>query len=409
MGSKTASNYDDSSIEVLSLKTGQVKVVQPGGYFGRYLPGGYLVYVHRGTLFGVGFDLDRLEVRGTPALLQEDVAGNPSNGAGQFDFSRNGTFVYSSGKSSSGTWTLEWLDSAGKTQPLLPAPGIYFNPRLSPDGKRLAFSTNSDIEVYDSGRDTKTQLTFTAQTRTNLNPVWTPDGKHVVFQSQGSSSFSLQWTRADGSGETQQLLEGKNELAPRSFSPDGKRLAFAELNAETGFDLWTLPLDLSDPERPKPGNPELFLRTPFSERAPAFSPDGRWIAYGSDESGRAEVFVRPFPPGGPSGSGKWLISTGGGQSPMWSGDGTELFYKGPDNRIMAAAYTANGGSFATSKPRPWSNTQVSGELDVMPDGKRFVVDGLPGGDSAGQPKGSVHVTFLLNFFDEVRRRIPTGK
>jgi serine/threonine-protein kinase len=121
------------------------------------------------------------------------------------------------------------------------------------------------------------------------------------------------------------------------------------------------------------------------------------------------VFVRPFPPGGPFGSGKWLISTGGGEYPMWSLDGAELFYKGPDNRIMAVAYTANAGSFAAAKPRPWSNAQISGEFDVMPDGKRFVVAGWPGADSASQPIGSVHVTFLLNFFDEVQRRIPKGK
>jgi Tol biopolymer transport system component len=409
MGSKTASNYDDSSIEVLSLKTGQVKIVQPGGYYGRYLPGGYLVYIHQGTLFGVPFDLDRLEVHGTPAVLQEDVAGNSSNGAGQFDFSGNGTFVYASGKSASGTWSLEWLDGAGKTQPLLAAPGIYYNPRLSPDGKRLAFSTNSAIEVYDIGRDTTTQLTFTNQTKTNLNPVWTPDGKHIVFQSQGNSNFSLQWIRADGSGEAQQLLEGKNDLKPRSFSPDSKHLAFEELSAETGFDLWTLPLDLSDPERPKPGTPELFLRTPFSEQEPEFSPDGRWIAYASEESGRSEVYVRPFPAAGPSGSGKWLISTGGGDGPRWSRNGAELFYKGPDNRIMTASYTANAGSFASSKPRPWANKQISGELDAAPDGKRFVIAVSPRADAAGEAKGSVHVTFLLNFFDEVRRRVSAGK
>ena len=404
-GNKTASNYDDSSLEILSLRTGQVKMVLRGGYFGRYVQGGYLVYIHHGALFGIRFDLDRQEVRGTPAFLQEDIAGNPTTAGGQFDLSHNGNLVYLSGKSPSGTWTLVWLDSAGHTQPLRAAPGIYYNPRLSPDGQRIAYSTNSAIEVYDWGRDSITRLTFTAQTQTNLKPVWTPDGKHIIFVSQGTNEFSLQWIRADGSGEAQLLLKSKNELVPRSFSPDGKRLAFEERDAETRMDIWTLPIDLSDPEHPRPGKAELFLRTPFAVTEPAFSPDGRWMAYSSAESGGPEVFVRPFAPGVPSGSGKWLISTGGGQSPIWSRIGKELFYKGPGNRIMTAAYTANGDSFAAGKPRPWSNSQILGELDLEPDGKRFVGTFYPPTGSSGEPNGSVHVTFLLNFFDEVRRRI----
>jgi serine/threonine-protein kinase len=230
--------------------------------------------------------------------------------------------------------------------------------------------------------------------------------------SEGSSKSTLQWIRADGAGETQLLLESKNRLYPYSFSLDGKRVAFSEQNAGTGSDLWTLPLDTSDPEHPKAGKPELFLRTPFSEETPAFSADGRWIAYSSTESGRSEVFVRPFPAGAPSSSGKWLISTDGGQFPIWSRDGRELFYEGLDNRIMAAACTAKGDSFAAGKPRPWSNTQLwdivgHWNLDLAPDGRRFVVASRA--DSTSEPKRSVHVTFLLNFFDEVRRRVSTAR
>jgi Tol biopolymer transport system component len=167
-------------------------------------------------------------------------------------------------------------------------------------------------------------------------------------------------------------------------------------------------LDTSDPEHPKPGEAAVFLRTPLPEGSAAFSPDGNWIAYASVESAQSEVFVRPFPPQGPSGSGKWLISNGGGAAPIWSRDGKELFYKAPDNRIMVAAYTANGNSFTASKPRPWSNAQISGELDLAPDGKRFM-EARPRADAVGEPASSVQVTFLLNFFDEVRRRIPATK
>ena len=404
--------YDDASIQVLSLKTGQWKMVQRGGYFGRYLAmsnrAGQLVYVHQGTLLAVPFDLDRLEVRGTPASLLEDVAGDPTTGAGQFDVSRNGTFVYLGGKSS-GTFPLVWLDSTGTTQPLLASPGLYVTPRLSPDGKRLAVSVNTNaIWVYDSQRGTMTPLTFKPQNN-NLYPVWTPDGKHIVFAAAAGPTSTLQWVRSDGAGESQQLLETKTDLRPYSFLPDGKRLAFGESRTETGYDLWTLPLDLSDPEHPKAGKPELFLRTMSEEFEPAFSPDGLWIAYRSAPTGISEVYVQPFP--GPG--GKWLISTGGGRHPVWSRNGRELFYQAPDYRIMVATYSAKGDSFATDKARAWAETQIlepntlAWNLDLAPDGKRFVVALKP--EATGGRKGSVHVTVLQNFFDELRRRVPVGK
>jgi Tol biopolymer transport system component/tRNA A-37 threonylcarbamoyl transferase component Bud32 len=418
-GHTVAADFDNASIEVLSLKTGQWKVVQRGGYFGRYLPtsngAGHLVYIHKGTLFAVGFDLDRLEVRGTPAPLLESVAGNDVVGAGQYDVARNGTLIYLSGKSSAVILTVAWMESTGKIHPLLPSPGFYFAPRFSPDGKRLALALGppgaGDIQVYDWQHDTITRLTFT---QTNLYPVWAPDGKHIAFQSQSGGANSLWWIRADGAGEPQPLLESKDTLIPSSFSPDGQRLAFADSRPDTSFDLWTLPLDVSDPEHPKVGKPELFLQTPFDERGPAFSPDGRWIAYTSGQSGRFEVYVRPFPGGASSGSGKWQISTAGGAHPIWSRNGRELFYETLDNRIMVSTYTAKTDSFAADKPLPWSNTQIMElfgtgiwNLDLSPDGKRFAVIARP--EATGEQRGSVHVTVLLNFFDELRRRVPAGK
>ena len=413
-------DFDNASIEVLSLKTGQWKTVQSGGYFGRYLPtssgAGHLVYVRQGTLFAVGFDLNRLEVRGTPAPLLEEVAGNPISAGGQYDAAGNGSLVYLSGKPSNASWPVAWADSTGKAQPLLAAPGLYYNPRFSPDGKRLALAVGpfqrGDIQVYDWQRDAMTRLTFTQR---NLAPVWTPDGKYIVFRSQASGRFSLWWIRADGAGEAQPLLEGKNSVVPYSFSPDGQRLAFSQRSVDTPtpFDLWTLPLDVSDPEHPKPGKPELFLHTPFDGFEPAISPVGRWIAYTSKESGRYEVYVRPFRGGAPSGSGKWQISTDGGSHPIWSRNGRELFYQSLDNRIMVATYTAKADSFAADKSRLWSDTQIrepialQWNLDLAPDGKRFAV--FPRPDATGGQKGSVHVTVLLNFFDELRRRVPLGK
>ncbi|MEO8099850.1 MAG: protein kinase [Acidobacteriota bacterium] len=397
MGNKTASNYDNSSIEVLSLKSGEIKVLQTSGYFARYLPGGYLVYVRQGALLGLPFDAVSLTVHGTPTVLLEDVAGNPDSAGGQYDFAGNGAFVYLSGKLKYPA--LRWLDKDGKQEPLLPA-GLYNQWRLSPDGRSLAYSNNSEVEIFERVSGTTKQLTFTGQTNVNQWPVWTADGKHIAFDAESAGGHALQWTRSDGSGQAQLLWESKNQLIPRSFSPDGKHLAFSERTAETGFDIWTLALDVTDPEHPKPGKPEVFVKSPALETDPVFSPDGRWIAYEAAELGRSEVLVRPFPPGR---SGVWKVSDTGAERPAWSHDGKQLFYKGQDNRLMVSDYVVNGDSFAAGKPRRWSDLQVPGPIDLAPDGKGLVAY------TPDEAKNSVHVTFLLNFFDEVRRRVQASK
>jgi serine/threonine-protein kinase len=411
-------SLNEASIDVLSLRTGKKKILVSSGYFGRYVPAnesnGYLIYIHDGSLFGVHFDPIRRELKGTPSPLLGDVPGDPITGAGQFDDSLSGTFVYRSGRVTNQSWPIVWLDSSGKTQPLLAKLGFYTAPRISPDGKRLTFrigssasgGTKGDVFVYDTQRDTLSRLTFTNQT--NFYPTWAPDGKHIVFRSPSVAGSNLQWIRADGAGEAQRLLEARSNTNPYSFSPDGRRLAYGEQDAESGSDLWTLPLDLGDSEHPKPGKPELFLRTPANESLPAFSTDGRWIAYRSDESGSFETYVRPFP--GPG--GKWQISTGGGQFPIWSRNGRELFYETPDNHIMVVDYTASGDSFTAGKPRLWSDKQIRAtgavlNYDLAPDGKRFAVFPMP--DTTAEEKGNVHVTFLLNFFDELRRKVPVDK
>ena len=373
--------------------------MQRGGYYGWNLAGGYLVYVHQGVLFGVKFDPKKLEVSGAPVPILEEVAANPITGGGQFDFSNTGTFVYAAGKSAAQAWQVDWLDGSGRMQPLLAAPGAYSLPRLSPDGRKLAFVNGGDISIHDMDRDTTSRLTFTGAA--NL-PVWAPDGKHIIFE---AASAGLFWVRSDGAGTPQRVLESPNSLLPWSFSPDGPRLAYREISPETGQDIWTLPLDLTDPDHPKLAKPVPFLRTSANESVPRFSPDGRWIAYRSDESGGNEIYVRPFPSGS---GGKWQISSGGGIYGLWSSNGRELFYEAADNRIMVVDYTVDGASFVPGKPRVWSNKQLffagSSNLDLAPDGKRFAVFALP--EAAPGAKGLVHVTFLQNFFDELRRRIP---
>jgi hypothetical protein len=215
---------------------------------------------------------------------------------------------------------------------------------------------------------------------------------------------TLEWIRADGGGTPQKLLESPNLLASWSFSPDGRHLAYFEQTAETLDDIWTLPIDVSDADHPKPGKPEAFLRTPADERVPVFSPDSRWIAYRSDELGSNDIYVRPFPAGS---EGKWQISTGGdGLYAAWSKNGRELFYETPEHQIKVVEYTVNGDSFIPGKPRLWSEKKLffpgTVNLDVAPDGKRFAVDTLP--EEPHTEKGPVHFTMLIYFFDELKRR-----
>jgi serine/threonine-protein kinase len=401
IASPSAAGLDNGSVEAISLKTGEVKVVQHGGYYGRYLPSGHLVYVHQGVLFGAGFDLSRLEVRGAPVPLLRDVAASPVTGGGQFDFSSTGTFLYAAGKSAAQVSHVAWLDSSGKTQPLLATMGTYASPRLSPDGKMLAYIDGADLFVYDTERDTTSRLTFAGHAATS---VWAPDGKHILFESI-EKGFSFFWVRCDGSGQPQEILRSSNVIVPWSFSRDGRRLAYREQDPGARSDLWTMPLDLADPDHPKPGRPEPFLRTPYDELVPRFSTDGHWIAYRSNESGSNEIYVRPFPN---ANGGRWQISSGGGLYALWSSNGYELFYETADGRIVVVDYSVDGGSFVPGKPRLWSDKQLfftgTSNLDLAPDGKRFAVLALP--DAPPGEKGTVHVTMLLNFFDELKRKIP---
>jgi hypothetical protein len=405
----------DASIEAVSLKTGVVKPVLSGGYFGRYVadgPIGHLLYVRQGVVYAVAFDAARLEVRGKPEQVLVDLAGAART---PFDFSRNGTFVYHAGAETDLTWPVMWMDSSGKEDPLVSARGNYSYPRFSPDGRRLALTADTgkgqEIFVYDLRSDVMSRLAFTAGGTAggaNLFPVWSRDGEHLVCRSRTATGSRLTWLRADGSGDMQVLLESRNLLVPSGFSPDGRRLAYQELKPEGDMDLWTLPLDSGDPEHPKPGAPAPFLRTAASEVWLVFSPDGRYVAYFSNESGTYETYVRPAPgPDGKPTPGKWQVSSGGGRYPEWSPSGHELFFEGLDSRIMVADYTDARGAFSSGKPRVWSGRQIRAvgttlNFALAPDGNRIAMFPTP---QATADRGAAQVTFLFNFFDELRRRV----
>jgi len=405
-----ARGLDRNTIEVLTLADHHRKVVAQGGGFARYLATssgiGHLVYVNQATLFAVPFDLAKLETRGTAVPVLDDVA-HLTNRAGLFDFSSapagHGTLVYRKASGGAGMVTLEWVDQAGKREPLRAKPGVYTgHPALSPDGKRIALTDSEggtpNVWVYDPQRDAMTRLTFGgAMYRW---PTWSPDGRYVLFTSDGNGILQAP---ADGAGQPHALSEGKPFQWPMSFTPDGKRLLYFE--AAGNYQIWTVPVEDTGIQL-KTGKPEQFLKSSFNDVYPVFSPDGRWVAYRSDESGKQEVYVRAFPPPKSAEGGKWQISDKGGDRPRWSRNGHELLYQSGD-QIMAVSYTVAGGTFVAEKPRVWLAKFGGTGWDLAPDGKRLLV--LMPVESPETPKQEHEIVMLLNFLDELRRKVPVGK
>ena len=398
-------NYEEAGIAVVSLKDRRRKtILDHAGMSPMYLPSGHLAYVTKGELLAVPFDPELLKLRGEAKPVLEDVVEDLTYGSIQFSCSQTGRVLYRAGRAERLRDVL-WLSGDGRTQPLWPEPAMAQDPRLSPDGRRLAmFIANgpgSDLWVYDIEKTTKTRLTSGLAGR---DAVWSPDGQFIVFQAPGGM-FS---TRADGAGTPQPLLSSKNYTRPGSFSPDGRLLAYAEPLPSGGGAIKTLPVEIASGQF-RAGQPAVFLQSAATSNLyPRFSHDGRWLAYNDAESGTFEVHVRAFP----NREAKWQISNSGGAFPVWSPDGHELFYRSPDNRIMVVTYSIRGTDFSADKPRLWSdrrlfNLGIAPTFDLAPDGKRFAVLMQPGGD---QPRPAQnHVTLMLNFLDEVRRRVPVGK
>ena len=398
-------NFENADIVLYSVPTGQRKTLLRGGFHARYLPSGVLVYMHQGSLFAIPLNLERMETTGQPARVLDNVATNSGTGGAQYSFSQTGNFVYLTGGTVLPDVYLDWMDRQGKFTHLRPTPGQYFSPAFSPDGKHLAFSApiggSINVWVYAWERDTLTRLTFDGEA--SGNPTWTPDGHRVTFSTmEKGSQTNIYWKRADGGGEVMKLTEGKNAKFPMSWRADGKVLAFTQLNPHTRWDIMTLGLQGDEESGWKTEEPKVFLNGAYDELDPTFSPDGRWLAYYSNESGTFEVYVRPFP--GPG--GKWQISSNGGMTPRWSSNGKELFFHTLDNKLMVAEYTASSDSFTAGGPQQWSPSQFTARgpnrnFDVHPDGKRIVVMKTPDSEIPAINK----VSFIFNFFEEIRRQV----
>ena len=413
------SNWEEARVDVLSLKTGQRKTVVRGGFYGRYLPSGHLVYLRGGTLYGMAFDIDRLEPASPPATLLEGIAAS-LYGGGQLDFSRNGTLVYLAGNTPvSVKRRLVWIDAAGKTQPFFAAPDRFAGVALSPDGKRLAVPIGGigagELWVYDLQREIPAKLPITGDAF--LGAIWAPDGKHLIYGAQPSSNNGVMWIRADGGGEPQRLTRDDSHAGqlPNSVSPDGRFVLFSA----PGRGVQSLSIDTTDPDHPKPGTVEPLGNPRMSGPVvAAISPDGRWFAYTSGPPGALQVFVRPFANGKIAGEGVWQISAAGGAYPVWSRapGARQLLYLTPEGRVMVLDYIVAGDAFQISKPRLWTDRIIRTVVgntpfglghpifDLMPDGKRIIA--FEQDEQSKESKTNLHVTMLLNWFDELRRRLP---
>jgi serine/threonine-protein kinase len=384
------------TIQAQSVRTGRRTTVLKDASEAHYVSSGYLLFVRQGALYSMPMDVKRLEVSGKPTPVVQDVRENGGNGWAYFDVSHAGTLVYVAATTSTDR-TLAWVDSSGNVQPLPIPPGPYVGATASPDGTAFAFGADAGpdtaLSVYDVSTNRMSRV-VTIRGRVG-NVIWAPDGKHLVYSmGRDQTGGGVYWMRADGAGQPERLVDGPGWMID-SVSADGKRIGY--WHAQKEYGLWTMPLDVTDADRPKPGKPELFIASNAEIRGPAFSPDGRWAAYSSMESGKQELYVQPFPGGG----GKWQISPGvgsGAGGAKWA-SGNRLFYRSADQRVHVVDYRAEGSSFSISLPRDWSNEIPSGALELSADGRRVLV--LRSADGSG-PKPLSQVTFVLNFFDRSR-------
>lgn len=395
------SEYTDARITAVSLETNEQKVILTGGCFARYVPSGYLVFGRGETVMAAPFDAKKAEVTGATIPVLEGVLRAPTFGSFQFVFSQTGTFIYVAGSAGGEQEMPIWIDRDGKETPISQHKRDYGpDMRVSPDGTRLAAtiidSGNSDIWILEIERDSFTRLTVDESVDQWLR--WSPDGKWIYFSSnRGKAGFNIFRQLADGTGEAERLTVSENTQTPMSFTPDGSILVFLERTLKTDLDIMYMRLDT--PER----TPEAFLATTFAERAGVLSPDGKWLAYASNESGEFEIYVRPFLRSG----AKVKVSAGRGFGAKWSPDGKEIFYQS-EGKLMAVSVGIQEDTLRAANPRllfEIKNFSYIGPHDVSADGNRFLFH-RPAGDIKEQ---SQQPTVVVNWFEELKSKAPTRK
>ena len=391
-------SWDEAQIVAQSVTTAERTVLIDGGRDGRYLPTGHLVYGLNSVLFAVPFDVGSREVTGGPVPLVEGVRSGtgPTAVTMQFGVSDDGSLVYVPGSAGGDeVVSLVWVGRDGAEERLPAPPRAYDRPRVSPDGTRVAVDIadvgNTDVWIWDLVRETATQLTF--DEGVDDFPLWTPDSARVVFRSTRDGG-GLFWKAADGTGQVEQLTDGA--VRPYAWAADG-RLIFQQ-----GQDIGVLTME---GER----TAEMLLDAEFTEALPALSPDGRWLAYATTETGEPLVYVKPFPN---IDDGRWNVSLGYGRDPVWSPDGRELFYRTQTDLMVAQIETEPTFSHGTpeplfSLPPGMVGTSASGRrFDLAPDGDRFIVRTPGTAEQTGDDDPFNGLIFVENWFQELKARVP---
>ena len=386
-------NDYSTKLFLVSMASGKKKELGIAGSNARYVANDYLVYNREGRLEAIGFDAETQVVTGTPAPVLDGIRIEAGLWAAQCAISRNGTLVYLPGVFEEIS-NLVWLDRRGHIERLPYPAEIYNHFRLSPDGQRLAISIyqgdKRNIWIYNLKRQSRFKLTLEGD---NISTVWSPDGKSIAFASDRAGKWAIFVKSADRKGEAK-LVHDESEkdlfAGPNSWSPDGKVLLF-----EDGQDIWSLQMDST-------GTIKRLINSPFEEGGAAFSPDGHWVAYTSDEQGQADVYVQPYPPTGES----VIVSTEGGEEPVWSQSSKELFYRNGRQWMVASFTTSPILSFEVPRLLFEGNyLNIAGmEYDVSPDGQRFL---LLKPIEESSPRTQLNV--VTNWFEELKRKVPGGK
>jgi hypothetical protein len=376
-------------IYVGSLDSAERKLLVRGGSNARYASG-HLLFLRDTTLTTQPFDPARLETTGDAVPIAEQIqVGGASGATGAFTVSDNGVLVYHTGSGDRRS-QLTWYDRTGKPIGLLGDQADYDHLELSPDGTRATVSVLDPAQrtrdiwiywIYDVARGLRSRFTF--DSADELGSVWSPDASRIAFNSRRNGTLDIFEHASSGAGGDEPVLVDKVPKFPSSWSRDGRFLLYMGSGPGTGNDLLVLPL--TGDRKPFP-----FLQTPFTEMFGQFSPDGRWVAYVSDESRRQDVYIAPFP--GPG--GKWLVSTGGGTQPRWRADGLEVFYLAPDNKMMAAEVRTRGAAAEVDAVRALFDVRArpgGSVYAVSADGKRFLVNSLS--EQTAQPPMTVVVNW----------------
>jgi len=402
-------------VAVLDSKSGQHKRLVRGSQ-AEYLSTGHLLYMASGVLTAVRFDLDRLEVLSDPAPLVDDV-WTGSSGAAGYAVSRLGTLVYVPGAGARTPRSLVWVDRNGQATPIPAPPRAYEDLRLSPDATRIALGIRdqeNDIWIWNLAGGQLTRLTFGAGF--DRSPVWTEDSQRIVFASVRDGAAGLFSQATDGSGTAERLTTGGSAPFPTFVAPDGTGVLGSDISPTTAGDIvW---FALARPGRgsgsaPVPAPPRQVLSQSdprFIESHPEIAPNGRYLAYQSNESGRSEIYVRPFPR---VNDGRWQVSTNGGTKPVWARNGRELFYLDAENALTAVPVQTSTTAFAAGHPRKmfattyaWLLSYNAHPYDVSPDNQRFLMIQETATDRNVAPGGMVVV---LNWFEELKAKLPAGR